>query len=47
MVQSYVRCNSDGTFTVDGKSGDDIEMPNCDMIGCDLMDLGKFKKSEK
>ena len=44
MSAHYIQCFSDGTFTIDGKSGDDIELPDCTEIGCDPTDLGIFDR---
>jgi len=35
-------CYKNGTFTINGKSGNGIEMPNCDPIGCNPADLHIF-----
>jgi len=34
------KCFNNGTFEINGKTGDEIRMPNCDPIGCEVADLG-------
>jgi len=40
------KCFSDGTFEINGKTGEEISMPNCDPIGCNPADLGPFGEEE-
>ena len=42
MSSYLIKCNNDGTFEVNGKSGSDITLPSCDPIGCDPADLDQF-----
>ena len=44
MSAHYIQCFADGTFTIDGKSGDEIELPDCTEIGCNPSDLGIFNR---
>ena len=44
MSAYYIKCFPNGTFTIDGKSGDDIQLPDCTEIGCDSSDLGIFDR---
>ena len=39
MSSQHIKCYGDGTYTINDKSGDDIELPNCDPIGCDSRTL--------
>lgn len=34
-----IRCYPDGAFTIDGKSGDDITLPDCEPVGCDPSEI--------
>ena len=44
---SYLlKCNADGSFEINGKSGDEITLPDCSPIGCDPDDLGPFGSEE-
>ena len=38
----YLKCNADGTFEINGKTGDEISLPDCNPIGCDPDELGPF-----
>ena len=42
MSSYLIKCYTDGTFEINGNTGDDIILPSCDPIGCDPADLGAF-----
>ena len=42
MSSYLIKCYNNGTFEINGKSGDDITLPSCDPIGCLPADLEQF-----
>ena len=46
MKMALLKCYSDGTVEIDGRTGNEIILPTCDPIGCDPEDLGPFNSKE-
>ena len=42
MSPYLIKCYNNGTFEINGKTGDEITLPLCDPIGCRPAELGPF-----